>query len=82
MSDSYEDVPLKIEWVKDTPEPIDPYKEQLLVMTADRDAWREYASNCAFFKSWAKAFATALDKGDATYALQLAKEYKATGRAK
>lgn len=43
MSDSYEDVPLKIEWVKDAPETIDPYKEQLLVMTADRDAWKHYA---------------------------------------
>jgi hypothetical protein len=43
MSDSYDDVPRKIEWVGDLPSTDNPYREQLLVMTADRDAWKKYA---------------------------------------
>ena len=52
MSDSYDGVPRKIEWVNDAPSIDNPYKEQLLVMTADRNAWREYASDLGFYRSW------------------------------
>ena len=76
MSDSYDGVPRKIEWVKDTPGIDNPYKEQLLIMTADRDAWREYASDLGFYRSWADTLARALNDGDATKAYELAKDYK------
>ena len=76
MSDSYDGVPRKIEWVKETPGIDNPYKEQLLVMTADRDAWREYASDLGFYRSWADTLARALNDGDATKAYELAKDYK------
>ena len=67
---------VKIEWAKDAPDLIDPYKEQLLVMTADRDAWREYASDLGFYRSWADTLARALNDGDVTKAYELAKDYK------
>jgi hypothetical protein len=76
MSDSYDGVPRKIEWVGDLPGIDNPYKEQLLVMTADRDAWREYASELGFYRSWADTLARALNDGDATKAYELAKDYK------
>ena len=76
MSDSYDGVPRKIEWVGDSPGIDNPYKEQLLVMTADRDAWREYASDLGFYRSWANTLAKALDNGDAAKAYELAREYK------
>jgi hypothetical protein len=76
MSDSYDGVPRKIEWAKDSPGIDNPYKEQLLVMTADRDAWREYASELGFYRSWADTLARALNDGDAAKAYELAKDYK------
>jgi hypothetical protein len=76
MSDSYDGVPRKIEWAKDSPSIDNPYKEQLLVMTADRDAWREYASELGFYRSWADTLARALNDGDAVKAYELAKDYK------
>jgi hypothetical protein len=76
MSDSYDGVPRKIEWAKDSPGIENPYKEQLLVMTADRDAWREYASELGFYRSWADTLARALNDGDAAKAYELAKDYK------
>ena len=45
-------------------------------MTADRDAWREYASDLGFYRSWANTLAKALDNGDAAKAYELAREYK------
>ena len=75
MSDSYDGVPRKIEWANDGPS-LNPYKEQLLVMTADRDAWRNYASDLGFYRSWANTLAKALDNGDAAKAYELAREYK------
>jgi hypothetical protein len=75
MSDSYEGVPRKIEWVNDGPSLIN-YKEQLLVMTADRDAWRNFASDLGFYRSWADTLARALNDGDAVKAYELAKDYK------
>ena len=76
MSDSYDGVPRKIEWVGDLPSIDNPYKEQLLVMTADRDAWREYASDLGFYRSWADTLARALNDGDAVKAYELAQDYK------
>lgn len=82
MSDSYEDVPRKIKWVDNPTSLNNSLKEQLLVMTADRDAWRNYASGLPFYESWANTLARALNKGDAVHAYKLAKEYKDTGRSK
>ena len=76
MSDSYDGVPRKIEWVDDSNSLSSSLKEQLLVMTADRDAWREYASDLGFYRSWADTLARALNDGDATKAYELAKDYK------
>ena len=76
MSDSYDGVPRKIEWVDDSNSLSSSLKEQLLVMTADRDAWREYASDLGFYRSWANTLAKALDNGDAAKAYKLAKDYK------
>jgi hypothetical protein len=76
MSDSYDGVPRKIEWVGDSPGIDNPYKEQLLVMTADRDAWRDYASDLGFYRSWADTLARALNDGDAVKAYELAQDYK------
>ena len=75
MSDSFDGVPRKIEWVNDGPSLVN-YKEQLLVMTADRDAWRNYASDLGFYRSWADTLARALNDGDAVKAYELAKDYK------
>ena len=76
MSDSYDGVPRKIEWVDDSNSLSSSLKEQLLVMTADRDAWREYASDLGFYRSWANTLARALDNNDAAKAYELAREYK------
>ena len=76
MSDSYDGVPRKIEWVDDSSSLSSSLKEQLLIMTADRDAWREYASDLGFYRSWANTLAKALDNGDAAKAYELAREYK------
>ena len=76
MSDSYDGVPRKIEWADDPATLHSTCKEQLLVMTADRDAWREYASDLGFYRSWADTLARALNDGDATKAYELAKDYK------
>jgi hypothetical protein len=75
MSDSYDGVPRKIEWANDGPS-LTNYKEQLLVMTADRDAWRNFASDLGFYRSWADTLARALNDGDAVKAYELAKDYK------
>ena len=80
MSDSYDGVPRKIEWVDDSSRLSSSLKEQLLVMTADRDAWREYASDLGFYRSWANTLAKALDNGDAAKAYELAREYKGVRR--
>jgi hypothetical protein len=45
-------------------------------MTADRDAWREYASDLGFYRSWADTLARALNDGDAVKAYELAQDYK------
>jgi hypothetical protein len=45
-------------------------------MTADRDAWRNYASDLGFYRSWADTLAKALNDGDAAKAYELAKDYK------
>ena len=76
MSDSYDGVPRKIEWADDPATLHSTCKEQLLVMTADRDAWRDYASDLGFYRSWANTLARALDNGDAAKAYELAREYK------
>jgi hypothetical protein len=76
MSDSYDGVPRKIVWVNDPPSIDNPYKEQLLVMTADRDAWRNYAADLGFYRSWADTLARALNDGDAVKAYELAQDYK------
>jgi hypothetical protein len=68
MSDSYDGVPRKIEWVDDSNSLSSSLKEQLLVMTADRDAWREYASDLGFYRSWADTLAKALNDGEAVEA--------------
>jgi hypothetical protein len=76
MSDSYDGLPRKIEWVDDANSATSSLKEQLLVMTADRDAWREYASDLGFYRSWADTLARALSDGEAVKAYELAQDYK------
>jgi hypothetical protein len=82
MSDSYDGVPRKIEWVDDPTSLNSSLKEQLLVMTADRDAWREYASDLGFYRSWADTLAKALNDGEAVKAYELALDYKGTRRTR
>ncbi len=60
MSDSYDGVPRKIEWVGDSLSIDNPCREQLLVMTADRDAWRKMAQHAEFYKTWADFMAACI----------------------